>query len=542
MTKKTFYKFLVPITIIAAAALVVFVILEIIPRPGFDIIIKNGMIVDGLGNKPFTADIGISKNKIEEIGDLQKKKAAKIIDAAALMVCPGFIDLHTHADSDILNQPDAHNYIRQGVTTVLGGNCGGSPYPIGDFLKKVKEKKIALNFCTLVGHNTVRKRVMGNADREPNESEMTAMVELVERAMKEGAVGLSTGLKYIPGAYAETREVIELAKAIRPYGGFYATHMREEGIDILESIKEAIEIGRLAGVPVQISHHKITSVEKWGDSVKTLALVDTARKAGMDVTLDQYPYPATSTGLTVLFPPWALEGDEGERMKRWNDETIIPRLEEAIKYNIQHDRGGNDLNRIMISRYTVDPELEGLTIAQILEKKGMPVTMENGVRLIIHLQKESMKSKGKARGIYFCLSDRDIEHIMKYPHTAHASDGGIQTINEGNPHPRSYGTFPRVLKVYVREKSYLSLEEAVRKMTSLPADRLALNQRGRIKEGCYADITILDAARVSDTATWQNPHSYPEGIAYVLVNGKPVVENNTITGSFPGMVLHGKKR
>lgn len=510
-------------------------------KPEFDIIIKNGSIVDGLGGKSTQADVGFFQGKIKKIGTLEEKKAKKVIDAANLMVCPGFIDIHTHTDEGILDQPEAHNYIRQGVTTVLGGNCGGSKFPVGEFLKKVEVKKIALNFCTLVGHNTIRKKVMENADREPSEEELTEMKKMVEQAMQEGAVGISTGLKYIPGAYSKTDEVIELAKVVQQYGGFYATHMREEGQGILEAVQETIEIGKSAQIPVQISHHKITSVDLWGDSEKTLGMVDDARKAGIDVTLDQYPYPATSTGLTVLFPPWALEGDSKQRIERWNDEKLRPQIIEKIIYNIQHDRGGNDLNRILIARYTPEPELEGLTIAEILEKKGMPVTLEAGAELIVQMQLKGMKGeKERVSAIYFCLSDTDIERIMKHPLVSHASDGGITKLDVGKPHPRNYGTFPRVLRLYVREKGILTFEEAIRKMTSLPASRLGLTDRGCIKEGCYADIAILDPDKVSDTATWKNPHSYPVGILYVLVNGQLVIENNKFSGLYPGMVIYGK--
>lgn len=509
-------------------------------KPEFDIIIKNGNIVDGLGGKPFQANVGISQGKIKTIGSLKGKKAQKVIDAANLMVCPGFIDLHTHTDRGIVDQPEAHNYIRQGVTTILGGNCGGSNFPIGEFLKKVEEKKIAINFCTLVGHNTIREKVMGNADREPSEEELAEMKKMVEQAMLEGAVGISTGLKYIPGAYSKTDEVIELAKVVQQYGGFYATHMREEGQAILEAVQETIEIGKSAHIPVQISHHKITSVDRWGNSEKTLGMVDDARKAGIDVTLDQYPYPATSTGLTVLFPPWALEGDSKQRIERWNDEKLKPQIIEKIMYNIQHDRGGNDLNRILIARYTPEPELEGLTIAQILEKKGIPVTLEAGAELIVQMQLKGMAGeKERVSAIYFCLSDTDIERIMKHPLVSHASDGGITRLDVGKPHPRNYGTFPRVLRLYVREKGILTFEEAIRKMTSLPASRLGLTDRGCIKEGCYADIAIVDPDKVADTATWKNPHSYPTGISYVLVNGQLVVENNKFSGLYPGIVIYG---
>ncbi|UCH95309.1 MAG: D-aminoacylase [Candidatus Aminicenantes bacterium] len=510
-------------------------------KPEFDIIIKNGTVADGLGGKPVQADVGIFQEKIKTIGSLEGKKARKVIDAANLMVCPGFIDLHTHTDQNILDQPEAHNYIRQGVTTVIGGNCGGSKFPIGEFLQNIRQKKITLNFCTLVGHNTIRKKVMENADREPGEEELAEMKKMVEQAMQEGAVGISTGLKYIPGAYAKTGEVIELAKIVQQYGGFYATHMREEGQAILEAVQETIEIGKSAQIPVHISHHKITSVDRWGDSEKTLELVENARKAGIDVTLDQYPYPATSTGLTVLFPPWALEGDSKQRIERWNDEKLRPQIIEKIMYNIQHDRGGNDLNRILIARYTPEPDLEGLTIAQILEKKGMPVTLEAGAELIVQLQLKGMAGeKERVQAIYFCLSDADIERIIKHPLVSHASDGAITMLDVGKPHPRNYGTFPRILRLYVREKGFLTFEQAIRKMTSLPASRLGLTDRGCIKKGYYADIAIVDPGAVSDTATWQKPHNYPQGIPYVLVNGQLVVENNKFSGLYPGMVIYGK--
>jgi N-acyl-D-aspartate/D-glutamate deacylase len=391
-----------------------------------------------------------------------------------------------------------------------------------------------------VGHNTIRKKVMENADREPSEEELAEMKKMVEQAMQEGAVGISTGLKYIPGAYSKTDEVIELAKVVQRYGGFYATHMREEGQAILPAVQETIKIGKYAQIPVHISHHKITSVDRWGDSEKTLGMVDDVRKAGIDVTLDQYPYPATSTGLTVLFPPWTLEGDSKQRIERWNDEKLRPQIIEKIMYNIQHDRGGNDLNRILIARYTPEPELEGLTIAKILEKKGIPVTLEAGAELIVQMQLKGMAGeKERVSAIYFCLSDTDIERIMKHPLVSHASDGGITKLDIGKPHPRNYGTFPRVLRLYVREKGILTFEEAIRKMTSLPASRLSLTDRGCIKEGCYADIAIVDPDKVADTATWKNPHSYPVGISYVLVNGQLVVENNKFSGVYLGKVIYG---
>ncbi len=522
--------------------MIVFFITRAILRPEFYLIIANGSIVDGLGHKPYRADVGISRGKIKAIGNLTKRKSVKRIDAAGLLVCPGFIDLHTHADGNILQRPNAHNYIRQGVTTVLGGNCGSSPYPTGRFLKKVERKKIALNFCTLVGHNTIRQKVMGNVDREPTEQEIQKMKKMVRGAMQEGAFGLSSGLKYIPGAFARTGEIIELARIAQRYGGFYATHLRDEGNHVISALQEAIEIGKAAQIPVQISHHKITSEKEWGGSTKTLALVDEARHAGLDIFLDQYPYPATSTVLSVLFPHWSLAGDRKNWVKRWQDERLKPRLSAGIKFNIEQDRGGNDLSRILIANYPPLPELEGLTIEQILEKKNIPLTLENGVAMIIELESRAVKKGEEASAIFFCLGNEDIERIMQYPYTAIASDGEITALNRGKPHPRNYGAFPRVLQTYVREKGLLSFEEAIRKMTSLPASRLGVCNRGQIKEGFYADITVIDPARVADMATWKNPHRYPAGIPYVLVNGRLVVNNYKITRKFPGKILHGKRK
>lgn len=508
----------------------------------FDIVIDGGTVVDGLGGTPYLADVGIKNGKIKSIGELSDKRARKTIDASGLMVCPGFIDLHHHGDRNILKHRDGHNYIRQGVTTFLGGNCGGSKFPVGEFLNKVDNEKIALNFSMLVGHNTIRREVMGNENREPTAKELERMKQLVEKSMKEGAMGLSTGLKYMPGAYAGIEEVIELAKSAALHGGIYASHMREEGQGIFEAVKETIDIARAAGIPAQISHHKIASVDRWGGSVKTLEMVDNARKEGLDVTLDQYPYPATSTTLMVLFPPWSLEGEKEEIIKRWKDASVLPRLREAIKYNIVHDRGGNDLNRIMIAGYTLDMELEGLTIKQVLEKKNLPVTMDNGVDMIVKLQLEALEGDGGTSAIYFCLGEEDMERIMKHPFCAHASDGSFREWGKGNPHPRNYGTFPRVLRLYVREKGILTFEEAIRKMTSLPADRLGLSRRGRLKQGCWADIALVNGKTVADKATWQKPHAYPQGIPYVIVNGELVIDGGNDTGKRPGKVLRGGKR
>ncbi|MDQ7064928.1 MAG: D-aminoacylase [candidate division KSB1 bacterium] len=502
--------------------------------PDYDILIKGGRVVDGSGKPGYSADVGIRNGKIVDIGNLQSKSARQTIDAHGQVVAPGFIDLHTHAERRILDFPDVHNYIRQGVTTVVGGNCGGSPWPTGEFLQKVKQKGIALNLALLVGHNTVRRQVMGTEDREPSPDELEQMKAMVEQAMREGAVGLSTGLKYVPGAYAKIDEVIELAKAVAKYGGFYATHMRDEGLKLLDSVEEALEIGRRAGVPVHISHHKAVGRSMWGKSALTLAKIDEAVRAGLDVTLDQYPYTATSTGLTVVFPAWSLAGGQEPLLARLKDPEQRRKIKEAIVYNIIYDRGGGDPASIVVSSFPPDTTLEGKNLAEITRLRGRKPTPENAAETLMELQE-----MGGGRGIYHCLAEEDVKRIMQHPLTAVASDGVTIEYSKAKPHPRSYGTFPRVLGKYVREEKVLTLEEAIRKMTSLPAQRLKLKDRGRLQPGAWADVVVFDPETVHDTATWTEPHQYPVGISFVLVNGQIVVDETGFTGNYPGRVVYG---
>ncbi|MCH8873336.1 D-aminoacylase [candidate division KSB1 bacterium] len=500
----------------------------------FDVIIRNGSVIDGTGGPALQADLGIKGGRISEIGNLETRTATRIIDAGGLTVAPGFIDLHTHAERKILEFPSVENYIRQGVTTIVGGNCGGSPYPIGDFLEKVEETGIALNLTLLVGHNTVRREVMGRENRYATAEELQEMQSLVQKAMQDGAFGMSTGLKYIPGAYSNTEEVVALSKVVSKHGGFYATHMREEGIGLLDAVEEALNIGRQAGLPVHISHHKAVGKSMWGSSVKTLKMVDEAVEDGMDVTVDQYPYTATSTGLTVLFPAWSLEGGEEKIKKRLEDATLRARIKEGIVHNILYDRGGGDPATIVISSYPSDSALEGKNLAEITKMRGNEPTPENAAETLMDLY-----HAGGGRGIYHCLVEEDVVRIMKHPFVMHASDGATIEFGKAKPHPRSYGTYPRVLGRYVREQKVLSLEEAVRKMTSLPAKRLGLKDRGVLKKGMWADIVIFDSQKVIDRATWTEPHQYPEGIPFVLVNGLVVIDESNRTGEFPGKVLHG---
>ena len=500
----------------------------------YDIIIRSGKIVDGTGNPWYRADLGIKGGKIAAIGILEGRKAKRVIDAESMIVSPGFIDIHTHTERRMPEIPSVENYIRQGVTTVVGGNCGGSPYPIGEFIRNIRKTRISLNLVLLVGHNTIRREVIGTENREPTSEELEEMRQLVERAMKEGAVGMSTGLKYVPGTYSRTDEVVELAKVVAGYGGFYATHMREEGLGLIEAVREAIEIGRKAKIPVQISHHKVVGKSMWGNSVKTLQLIDEAVGEGLDITLDQYPYPATSTGLTVVFPAWALEGGKEKIKERLEDHELREKIKEGTIYNILYDRGGGDPASIVVSSYSPDSSLEGKNIAEITMMRGKEPTVANAAETIMDLQ-----HAGGGSGIYHCLDEEDIVRIMKHPRVMHTSDGSTVEFGAAKPHPRNYGTYPRVLGHYVREKKVISLVDAIRKMTSLPAQRLKLQDRGILKVGMWADVVIFDPRTVIDQATWTKPHQYPTGIDYVMVNGKLVIDKGRWAEVFPGKVLGG---
>lgn len=359
------------------------------------------------------------------------------------------------------------------------------------------------------------------------------MVSMVEQAMQEGAWGLSTGLKYLPGAYAETEEIIHLARAAAKYGGIYTSHLREEGLGLLDAVREAIDIGRRADIPVVLTHHKVIGKPMWGASVKTLAMVDKARKEGLDVMLDQYPYTATYTTIGILVPAWAMAGGQDEFLERLQDKEIRKKIVEGIAFNILNDRGGGDLRRIQLARVEWMREYEGKTLLDLARMKRLEPTPETGAELVIELIQ-----KGGASAIYHVLDEKDVERIMKHPLTMIASDGTIARYGQGHPHPRWYGTFPRVLGRYVRERQVLSLEEAVQKMTSLPALRLGLKNRGRIAEGYWADLVLFDPDTIRDTATFEKPHQFPEGIHSVWVNGKAVVDNGQFHPIPAGQILY----
>ena len=500
----------------------------------FDIIISNGTIVDGSGQGSYQADIGIVDDRIVKIGDLSESKSVHIINAENLIVSPGFIDSHTHAIRGIFDVPTAESSLLQGVTTLTDGNDGTSPFPIKEHYQKIENTRISPNWAVFVGQGTIRQEVMGLENRDPTASELSQMKVMVKEAMEEGALGISTGLFYVPGSFSSTSEVIELSKVASRYGGIYISHMREEAVDVLKSINETINIGIKAKIPVQITHHKIIGKENWGLSKETLKLVDNAIKDGVQVSIDQYPYTASQTSIRALIPQWAQAGGRTELLQRIDDPKTRKLIVDGIIERILFDRGGGHPKNIFISKSSWNTSLEGKNLAELCIERNLEPSPYNAAMVVFEIIKG-----GGASAVYHAINSDDVDLIMQHPMTSIASDGPMTVFGVGSPHPRTYGTFARVLGSYVRERNILSLEEAVRKMTSLPAQILSIDNRGLIQEGYYADITIFDASTVNDKATFQDPHQYAEGIYSVLVNGVIVVDDGAHNGNKPGRVLRG---
>ena len=503
------------------------------PAEPLDLLITGGTIVDGTGEPGYAGDVGIRDGRIVRVSreSLDASAAGRVIDASGLVVAPGFIDLHAHLEPLPL-LPGAESHVRQGVTTALGGPDGSSPWPVGEYLTEQQADGVGMNIGMLVGHNTVRREVMQAADRAPTGEELARMQEMVAQAMDEGAFGLSTGLRYIPGAFASTDEVIALARVAGERGGIYTSHLRDEGFDLLDGVAEGIRIGAEAEIPVILTHHKVVGAPMWGSSAQTLAMIDSARAAGIEVSADQYPYTATHTGISILVPSWALADGNDALQRRLEDPVLRDSIRSGLLWNLVNDRGGNDLSRVQFSSVSWDRSLEGRTLKDWAERDGLDTGIETGVDLVL----EAMR-RGGANAIFHVLDEGDIERIMRHPETVPASDGRLSEPGVGHPHPRAYGTFPRVLAVYVRERGVLTLEDAVRRITSLAASRLGLEDRGTIAEGAWADITIFDPATVADRSTFAEPHQYPEGIPWVIINGVPAVADGVFMDVRPGTML-----
>jgi N-acyl-D-amino-acid deacylase len=418
-----------------------------------------------------------------------------------------------------------------GVTTIVAGNCGASALDIGEALTIVRQVGTSVNYATLVGHNTVRRAVMGTEQRDATLAELGRMKSLVWRAMADGAVGFSTGLQYVPGTYTKTPELIELARIAGNAGGVYASHMRNEGTELEKAIEEAIRVGDAGGCRVQISHLKVDSPSRWGVSAKALAMIDAARARGIDVEADQYAYTAASSNLGIRFPSWVLEGGQIAISARLKDPATWERIRKEMRAMLA-ERGINDLSFAVVSSYAPDQSFNGLSLKQIAAKTTGSDAFDAQLEVA-----RTMLAAGGASMVYHLMADEDVERIMRHPQVGIASDSSVLTPGDGVPHPRGYGNNARVLGEYVRKRHVISLEEAVRKMTSLPAAQFRFDGRGQIKQGYAADLVVFNPATVGDTATFDKPHAYATGIPFVLVNGTFVVRNNEHTGARPGQVV-----
>lgn len=524
----------------------------------YDVVIKGGRIFDGTGNPWHWGDVGVKGEKIATVGALGEYDAGRVIDAGGMMVCPGFVDIHTHSDLSFLVNPRADSKITQGVTTELVGQCGNSAAPITEmgksfaakrleelgvecdwstveeYLKRLDSSGMPVNVGTLIGHGTVRASVMGYEARAPTGEELEEMKGLVERGMRDGAYGLSSGLKYAPGVYADTGEVVELCKVVSRYGGIYATHIRNQGSHLIESVEEAITIGRESDVPVQVAHLKVKGRANWGKSANMLRLIEEAREKGLDITYDQYPYEAASTGAFAITPKWAREGGMESFLERLKDPEQRKRIEEAIPG--MEDWMGPE--NILVAKFDSDTSLEGKSLEEIGMLRGK--APESAMCDLL------LEAGGIVPVIMFFGWEQDILNIMRHPIMMVGSDGSslapTGVLGKGKPHPRNYGCFPRFLGKYVLSDGLLTPEDAVRRMTSLPASRMGLTDRGQLTPGMHADITVINPVELVDTATFQDPHQHAKGIEYVLVNGRLVVVEGEYTGELAGKTLrHGAR-
>ena len=522
----------------------------------YDMLIEGGRVIDGSGNPWLKADVGVIGDRIEAIGRLAGADAARRIGAKGHVVAPGFIDIHSHSDYTVLIDPRVESKVRQGVTTEVVGNCGSSAAPMNAEVRAYRERYMraslgedfefnwetmaeymalvdasgaSFNVVPMVGQGTIRQNVMGYENREPTRSELEAMKGLVAEAMEDGAWGMSTGLIYPPSTFAKTDELVELARVLKEHDGVYFSHIRGEGETLLEAVEEAVEIGERAGVPVQIAHFKASGKAYWGKTKDSLRLVEEGRRKGVDVTFDQYPYIASSTGLSALMPHWAQEGGADRLLERLRDPEIRRKIRDGPATVTR------DWASVMIASAKNHPQYEGKTVAEVSELEGKE-EMDAVFDLLI-------AEDAQVAIVSFGMSEEDVRRVMRSPFGMVGSDGravaprGI--LGRGKPHPRYYGTFPRVIGRYVRE-GVISLQEAVRKMTSAPAQRLGMRDRGLLREGYKADIAVFDPANVKDEATFVDPHRFASGIPYVFVNGTLVVDNGEHTGALPGKALRKK--
>lgn len=505
----------------------------------FDLVLDGGTVLDGNGDFGVVADVGVRDGRIVDVGDLSGRSAVERLDVSGLAVAPGFIDPHTHSRGTIFEIPTADNFVLQGVTTLVEGNDGNSPLDLARWYDSLTANGgTAPNFAMFVGHGAIRREVLGSADRAPSPPELERMRGLVDQAMVDGALGLSTGLFYLPGSFATTEEVIDLARVAAAHGGIYISHMRNEGDRVFESIEETIRIGREAGIPVQMTHHKIGAWRNFGRAAESIAMMEAARADGVDITFDQYPYTASSTSLSAIIPRWAQEGDR--LADRLADPATRRRVMDDIVEWVEM-RFAGDPSKIQLVSCSFDSgdaagfpaEMAGITLADILAARDVEGAFATA-DLILEIDEA-----GGCGAIFHSFDEGDVQTLLRSELGMIGSDGSLVHFGEASPHPRGYGTFPRVLGRYARELGVIDLPEAVRRMTSAPADRLGFDDRGRIEVGMVADIVVFDPETVIDRATFDEPHQYPVGIPHVFVAGEAVVRDGAVTGARPGVVLRG---
>jgi N-acyl-D-amino-acid deacylase len=525
----------------------------------YDLIIRHATVVDGTGNPWFAGDVAVAGASIAAVGRVTGD-AARVIDAPGLCVCPGFIDVHAHGDFTPFDKTVVDCKLRQGITTEVNGNCGFSAAPVapstvglvrryvegfiapeqgvpwnwqslGEYLDCIAQAQMVINIVPLIGHGALRAAAMGYEQRAPSTTELDTMKGLMRDSMEQGAFGFSTGLVYVPGAYAQTAEIIDIATVAARYGGLYATHMRNEGERLFEAFDEAIQIGRRAQLPVQISHHKAAGKPNHGKVRDTLTRLEDERAHGLDITVDQYPYTASSTTLASVLPPWAQVGGVPKILDRLRDSATRREISAAMTADPQHGENmirGCNWDEILIAsvKSARNKDCEGKSLHQIADKRG-----EEPLESVFNLLRDEECAVAM---IMFTMAEADVRTVMRHPATMIGTDG---IWSHGKPHPRIYGTYPRILGRYVREERLLSLEEAVRKMTSFPAQKFGLWQKGLVREGMDADLVIFDADMIAERSTFQDPHQYPAGLPYVILNGQVVVDQERYTGKMAGQVV-----
>lgn len=516
--------------LLALAAALALGSIDLLGAQTYDLVLRGGRLIDGTGNPAVFADLAIKDGRIAATGVIPPGSGREL-DVRGLVVTPGFIDVHTHAE-DIEELPQGANFARMGVTTVVMGNCGSSVLNVGEFFTRLESTGLAINVATLIGHGTVRSKAMGGSfDRPPTAVELEQMRSMVGQAMKDGAVGISTGLIYLPGTFARTEELIEVAKVASAYDGIYASHMRSESDRILDSLAEVFRIAREAKMRAEVSHIKLAGKANWGRTEQVLAAIEAARASGLDITQDQYVYTASSTSIGTLIPDAAREGGRQKFIERIGRPAEKASIAAEMKQSLAR-RGVDSFAYAVIASYRHDPSCNGLNIVEAARKQLGGDSLDQQVEMILEIERN-----GGAQGVFHGMSESDLQNFSRHPNTMFASDSGVRKFKEGVPHPRGYGNNARVLSRYVRELKVLRLEEAVRRMTSLPAATFHLQNRGEIRTGNWADVVVFDPEKVRDNATFSDPHHYATGFRYVLVNGAVVVEDDHQSEARPGRPL-----